>query len=166
LIFSPFGDIKSDLLNFYQVKYLMKNLRYLKNLGLYTPDMVCIGRGLLKNSPTGSWPSTHISYYQPESNKIIVVYNDETYEIKCFDNDFGSFYRIQTLTDFKYRLYCYIYADYTKIFKLRLKFIGIRDFKIRYGGFSEDDFGYFDFTFKSLDDVAIFKLYFSEFFKQ
>jgi hypothetical protein len=142
----------------------MKNVRYLKKLGLYTDDTVCIGRRYTAARPPNSPPNYYVTYYQPMTNRVITIHAQGEYEIYSFNSDSLSiFFRFKKVDDLSFNMICYSFNDYISMFKKKMKFHGIEEVKVRFSRVTEDDFGNYIFKFKKPEDSAIFQLYFSDF---
>jgi len=141
----------------------MKNVRFLKNTGLYTPDTICIG-SRCKNGPVSSKNDTHTLYYQIEKDLVILLYHCGTVETFSFNCELMTVaFQIKKLSDLKFNICFNTYGDYLKIFKLKIKHRGITDFILRYSHLTDDDFGNYKISFKNVEDAALFQLIFSEF---
>jgi hypothetical protein len=142
----------------------MKNSRYLKKLGIYTDDTVCIGRRYMSSFPRGTPASFYVTYYQPSLNKIIMINSQGDCDIFSFNSDsMSDYFRFKKTDDLTFELRCYCFNDYISMFRKKMKFHGIEKARIRFLKATDDDFGNYKFKFKTLADAAVFQVYFSEF---
>jgi hypothetical protein len=142
----------------------MKNVRYLKKIGLYTEDTVCIGRKYTAAYPIHTPTNAYVTYYQPRLNTVIMVHARGDYEIFSFNSEsMSTYFRFKKVNNLTFSMTCYCFNDYISMFKKKMKFHGIECVKVRFTTATDDDFGNYIFKFKHYEDSAAFQLYFSEF---